>query len=94
MFFDKRHSPATQDLYFRLLSDPDYFAKFRYLDAIDDYNSIIRDCQELLELTPLSDYHTREKLVYVLQEAKRDLAKVRAEYIAFKKYQKRTAISK
>jgi hypothetical protein len=91
MFYDKHHDPAIQDLYFRLLSDPEYFCKWRYTDNIDAYNSLIRDCEKQLTETSLTDYHSREKLVYTLQEAKKDLAKVRAEYTAFRKYQKRTA---
>ena len=53
MFFDKRNYGAVQDWYFRMINDPDKFERLRYIDAIDDYKSIIEESQKLLDLTPI-----------------------------------------
>jgi hypothetical protein len=46
----------AEDWYFRLINDSDTFAKLRYLDAIDDYNTIIQESEKLLEITPLQEH--------------------------------------
>jgi transposase len=94
MFYDKRHDPAVQDWYFRMINDPECFEKWRYKDTINDYKSIIEESQKLLELTPLSDQHTCDNLITALREARMELKKTMAEYNEFKKFKAKTAISK
>jgi predicted methyltransferase len=51
MFYDKRHSPEVQEWYFRLMNDPEYFEKWRYIDTINDYNNLIAEFQKLYNHT-------------------------------------------
>jgi hypothetical protein len=93
MFYDKFHSNAVQDWYFRMINDSHTFEKFRYIDTINDYNSIIKECQKLLDITPLREQDTRDKIISTLTETKADLKKTRAEYAMYRKYKRRTGIS-
>ena len=83
----------AQEWYFRLMNDPKQFEKERYVDTIDVYNSIIEEFQKLYQKTPVSDRLVRE-ILDGIEQSKRDLAKIHAEYEMFKKYKMRTAISK
>jgi hypothetical protein len=76
------------------MNDPKQFEKERYVDTIDVYNSIIEEFQKLYQKTPVSDRLTRVKTLDGIEQSKRDLAKIHAEYEMFKKYKMRTAISK
>jgi hypothetical protein len=89
-----QHDPEVTEWIFGLMNDPEYFEQYRYIDTIAQYQSIIADSQKEYDQTPLQDQHTRHKLRYVLREAKKDLAVIRAEYRIFQKYQQRTSISK
>jgi hypothetical protein len=77
-----------------LNEDPEQFEKWKYIDTINDYNSIIEEFQKLYEQTPVTDHFIRARIQSGLKESKRDLAKTRAEYEMFKKYKARTAISR
>ncbi|MFL6458654.1 MAG: hypothetical protein ACJ71G_17025 [Nitrososphaeraceae archaeon] len=90
----KRYRTEAEEWYFRLMNDPKQFEKERYINAIDVYNSIIEEFQKLYEKTPASDRLTRVKILDGIEQSKRDLAKIHAEYETFKKYKMRTAISK
>ena len=79
---------------FRLMNDPEYFEKERFIDSINVFNSINEEFQKLYEKTPASDRLTRVKILDGIEQSKRDLAKIHAEYETFKKYKMRTAISK
>jgi hypothetical protein len=87
--YDKRHSPEAQEWYYRLVNDPEYFERWRYIDTINDYKSIIARFEKLYDQTPTTDRFMRG-----LKGAKTDLAETRAEYDKFKKYKAKTAISR
>jgi hypothetical protein len=96
MFYDKRHSPEVEEWCFRLMNDPEYFEKERYLDSINVYSSIIEEFQKLYDKydkTPVTDRFTRTRIQSGIKKSKRDLAKTQAEYEMFKKYKARTAVS-
>ena len=71
-----------------------YFEKWRYIDTINVYNSIIEEFQRLYNKTPTIDRLARDEILDGMEQSKRDLAKIHAEYETFKKYKMRTAISK
>ena len=92
---DKRpHSTEAQEWCFRLMNDPEYFEKWRYMYTINDYSSLIAEFQKLYENTPTSDRFARARTLSGMRKSKRDLTKTQAEYEMFKKYKMRTAISK
>ena len=43
MFYYKRHSPEVQEWVYRMINDPEYYEKFRYIDTINDYNGVIEE---------------------------------------------------
>jgi hypothetical protein len=90
----KRHSSEAEQWYFRLMNDPVYFEKERYIDTINVYNSIIEEFQKLYEKTPVTDRLAHAKILNEMKQSKRELAKTQAEYEIFKKYKTRTAISR
>jgi hypothetical protein len=94
MFYDKKHSPEVQEWYFRLMNDPEYFEKWRYIDTINAYSSIIDEFQKLYDKTPAANHYARARILSGIRQSKRELAKTQAEYEMFKKYKARTAISK
>lgn len=71
-----------------------YFEKWRYIDTINIYNSIIEEFQKLYDNTPASDRFMRARILCGMKKSKRELAKTQAEYAMFKKYKMRNAISK
>jgi hypothetical protein len=73
---------------------PNEFEKMRYLDSINDYNSIIEEFEKLYEQTPATDRYARARIQCRLNKSKRDLSKTQAEYDEFKEYKMRTAISR
>ena len=54
---DKKRYRSTeaQEWCFRLMNDPEYFEKWRYKDAINDYNRLIAEFQKLYEQTSVTD---------------------------------------
>jgi hypothetical protein len=72
---------------------PEQFEKERYIDSVNEFNSIIREFQKLYDKTPAVDRFTRVKIINGIEQSKRDLAKTQAKYEMFK-YKTRTAISK
>jgi len=76
------------------MNDPEYFEKWRYIDTINDYSSLIEEFQKLYDKTPASDHTTRARILSGMKKSKRELAKTHHEYEIFKKYKARTAISK
>ena len=89
MFYDKRHSPEVQEWVNRLMNDPEYFEKWRYIDTINVYNSIIEEFQKLYDQTPITDHFAHARIISGMKQSK-----TMAEYEMFKKYKTRTAISK
>ena len=71
-----------------------YFEKWRYIDTINIYNSIIEEFQKLYDNTPASDRFMRARILCGMKKSKRELAKTLVEYEILKKYKARTAISK
>ena len=51
----RHHCTEAQEWCFRLMNDPEYFEKWRYIDTINEYNSLIAEFQKLHENTPASD---------------------------------------
>jgi hypothetical protein len=45
----------AEEWYFRLVNDSERFEKLRYIDAIEDYTTIIQESEKLLDLTPLCE---------------------------------------
>ena len=44
----KRHRRTeAQEQCFRLVNDPEYFEKWRYIDTINDYNNLIKEFQSV-----------------------------------------------
>ena len=91
---EKRHSIEVKEWCFRLMNDPEYFEKWRYIDTINDYNNLIEEFRKLYDNTPTTNHFMRARILSGLKKSKRDLAKTQAEYEMFKKYKIRTAISK
>ena len=88
------HDPDVAEWLYRMMNDPDYYEKWFYKDAVEDYNNIIEHSQKLLEITPASQPFTRAKLQHTIRVAKRDLAAVQADYDEFKEFKEKTAIPK
>jgi hypothetical protein len=88
MFYDNKHSPEVQEWCYRLINDPEYFEKFRYIDSINDYNSIIEEFAKLYEQTPANvtaaSRFMRARCLKGIKRTQRELAKTQAEYDAFK----------
>ena len=74
MFYEKWHSPEVQEWVYRLMHDSDAFEKFRYKDNIENYTSLIDDCQKQLQSIPIGDFESRDKLFYIINEAKKRLS--------------------
>jgi hypothetical protein len=90
----KLHSSDVQEWCFRLMNDPEYFEKERFIDTINDYSNIIAEFQKLYEQIPATQRYARARIQSGMRKSKRDLAKTMAEYEMFKKYKAKTAISK
>jgi hypothetical protein len=90
----KRHISEAEEWYFRLMNDPKQFEKERYIDSINVYNSIIEEFQKLYDKIPATDRLAGDEILDGMEQSKRDLAKIQAEYEIFKKYKTTTAISK
>jgi hypothetical protein len=88
------HDPKVHEWYYRMMNDPNQWEKFRFVDAIDDYNSIIEELQRQYEQTPVTQRHIRARIISGIKQSERELAKTQAEYDKFKKYKARTAISR
>jgi hypothetical protein len=92
---DKKRHRRTEprEWCIRLMNDPEYFEKWRYIDTMNDYNNLIAEFQKLYERTPTTNRFMRARILSGMRKPKRDLAKTQAEY-EIKKYKMRTAISK
>jgi hypothetical protein len=66
---------------FRLMSNPEQFERFRYIDTINDYKTIITVMETHYAYTPVTqDYaKTRTRLKSELNEAKKALEKTLVE---------------
>ena len=89
-----RSGTEAQEWYFPLMNDSEYFEKWRYIDSINVYSSVIEELQKLYEQTPVTNHTARARIQSGMKQTKRELAKTQAEYEKFKKYKTRTAISK
>ena len=93
----KRHNPEVHEWCYRMINDPESWEKFRFKNAIYDYENIIAECRKLHEQTPAT---TKENLfiratsLATMKRAQRDLAKTLAEYDKHKEFKQRTAITK
>jgi hypothetical protein len=57
-------------------------------------NYIIKEFQKLYDQTPATDRLAGDEILDGMEQSKRDLARIQAEYEIFKKYKTTTAISK
>ena len=57
------------------MNDPEQFEKWRYIDTINDYSSLIAEFQKLYENIPASDCFIRARIQSGMRKSKRDLAK-------------------
>jgi hypothetical protein len=95
MFYDnKRHDPKVQEWCYRLMNDPNQYEKWRYIDTIRDYSSVIEQLQKSYEQTPATDLYARARIISGIKRAQTELARTQAEYDKFKRYKMKTAISK
>lgn len=76
------------------MNDPEYYERWFYKDAIDDYNMIITECKKVYDDTPVASRLTRAKCLSTIKRAERDLARMQAKYDEFLRYKRRTEISK
>jgi hypothetical protein len=90
----KTGSPEVQEWCYRMMNDPEYFEKRRYIDTINDYTNLIEEFQKLYEQTLESDRYARTRIQSGLKKSERYLVKTQAEYEMFKKCKTRAAISK
>lgn len=93
--FQHRHDPEAERWYNRMAKD-DNWEKFRYLDVINNYNSIIEQFREKLKLREKENASkgTDNRILRAeLEEAIRDLKKLLAEYNQFKQHKQRSAIT-
>ena len=51
----RRQRTEAQEWYFRLINDPEYFERWRYIYTINDYSSLIEEFQKLYDQTPITD---------------------------------------
>ena len=58
------------------MNDPEYWEKFRYIDTINDYKSIIEEFQKQYEQTPVTQRNTRARIQSELKKSKRELAEL------------------
>jgi rubrerythrin len=82
----KRHLSEAEEWYFRLMNDPEQFEKETFIDGIDDFNSIIKELQNLYEETPPTDDVLRAEILKQIEHSKTDLSKIQTKYEMFKKY--------
>ena len=67
----KRHRSEAQEWCFRMMNDPEYFEKWRYVDTINDYNIIIAEFQKLYEETLAGDRFIRAAIQSGLKKSKK-----------------------
>jgi hypothetical protein len=53
----------AQEWVYRLMNDPEYFEKERYIDSINVYSSVIEEFQKLYEQTPAADRSARTRIL-------------------------------
>ncbi|MFL6344221.1 MAG: hypothetical protein ACJ71A_02090, partial [Nitrososphaeraceae archaeon] len=75
---EKRQRTEAQEWCFRLMNDPEYFEKWRYVDTINDYNNIIAEFQKLYDQTSTTNRTARARILNGLKQSKRDLVKTRS----------------
>ena len=84
----------VEEWFFRIINNSDTFEKLRFIDAIDDYTTMIDELEKLLEQTPATDRNTRARIQSGIEQSKEELAKTLADYEIFKQYKARTTITK
>jgi hypothetical protein len=56
-----RQRTEAQEWYFRLINDPEYFERWRYIYTINDYSSLIEEFQKLYDQTYITDRSARTR---------------------------------
>jgi hypothetical protein len=59
-----------------MMSDPSQWEKWRYIDAIHDYNSMIEELKKMYEQKPGTNRYIRYRIESEMKEAKRDWQKL------------------
>jgi hypothetical protein len=67
----RRQRTEAQEWCFRLMNDPEYFEKWRYIDTINGYSSIIAEFQKLYEQRPAAQRYARARILSGLKKSKR-----------------------
>jgi hypothetical protein len=60
------------------MNDPNQFEKWRYINTINAYSSIIEEFQKLYEQTPSTDRYARARILSGMKQSRRELAKTQA----------------
>jgi len=58
----RQQRTEAQEWCFRLMNDPEQFEKWRYIDTINGYSSIIAEFQKLYEQTPAAHRLARARI--------------------------------
>jgi|GraSoiStandDraft_57_1057295.scaffolds.fasta_scaffold284618_2 hypothetical protein len=65
------HYSEAEQWYFRLMNDPEYFEKERYIDSINVYSSIIEEFQKMYDRTPVANRTARNKILNGMETVRR-----------------------
>ena len=72
----KPHRTEVKEWCFRLMNDPEYFEKWRYIDTINYYNNIIEEFEKLYEQTPTTDHFIRAQILNGIKQSKKTWQKL------------------
>lgn len=65
------HYSEAEQWYFRLMNDPEYFEKDRYIDSINMYSIIIEEFQKMYDKTPVANRTARTKILNGMETVQR-----------------------
>jgi hypothetical protein len=84
----------TKKWHFRPMNDPEQYEKEVFVDRINEINFAIKEFEKLHNKSPVTDHLFRAKVLGEIERSKKTLSEIHTEYEMFKKYKKRTAVSK
>ena len=65
------HDPEVTKFFYRMAKGG--WEKWRYLDAIHDYQTIVAELEKIYAITPASNVYMCRRILSELQEAKREV---------------------
>ena len=77
----------------RLLTDPEFFERWMYLDNIEQIQEIMEEMHKQYMQTPTLDVFNRAKIMLGLQKAEKQLRRLKKQYAEFLEYKTSTDIS-